>query len=262
MSIAKAPQSAVRTAIAAHRGGAALWPENSREAFRNSANMGVDSIEFDVHRTADGHLVVHHDSTLGRTSIGEGAIAEMRWSELKRVPLRGTAGECVPDLNEVLAILGEGTADLRLEIKQPRPGGLYEGIEGEIVERLRGVGLLQRTTFTAFDARILAALKRDHGWDRLIFLVRTDTYQAGGRDIEEACRTAQAAGVQELAIRVGQIRPDDRARCEALGLRLGAFGVNEADEIEFALAAGMVAFTTDRPDLALAMRAAREAAGT
>src|SRR3712207_3064102 len=153
MSVALAHPPAVQTAISAHRGGAALWPENSREAFRNSTKMGVDFIEFDVHRTADGHLVVHHDSTLGRTSVGEGAIAEMRWSDLKQVALRGTADECVPDLDEVLTILGQGSADLRLEIKQPRPGGLYEGIEGEIVARLRDVGLLQRTTFTAFDTR-------------------------------------------------------------------------------------------------------------
>jgi glycerophosphoryl diester phosphodiesterase len=257
MSVAAAHPLAVRTAISAHRGGAALWPENSREAFRNSATMGVDSIEFDVHRTADGHLVVHHDATLGRTSIGEGAIAEMRWSELRQIPLRDTAGECVPHLDEVLAILGEGSADLRLEIKQPRPGALYEGIEGEIINRLRSTGLLERTTLTSFDPRVLSTLRRDFATTRLIFLVRTETYEARGRDIAQACRDAKAAGVPELAIRVRQIRLDDRARCEEIGLRLGAFGVNDADEIAFALGAGMTAFTTDRPDLALAARASR-----
>ena len=58
-----------RTAIAAHRGGARLWPENSRQAFRNASRMAVDFIEFDVHRSRDGHLLVHHDAELGRPGI-------------------------------------------------------------------------------------------------------------------------------------------------------------------------------------------------
>ena len=40
--------------VAAHRGGAALWPENSPMAFRSAVALGVDVLEFDVHLTADG----------------------------------------------------------------------------------------------------------------------------------------------------------------------------------------------------------------
>ena len=65
------------TDIASHRGGARIWPENSRIAFRNSAVLPVDFIEFDIHRSRDGVLVVHHDSLLGRTAAGEGAVAEL-----------------------------------------------------------------------------------------------------------------------------------------------------------------------------------------
>ena len=246
---------APRTAISAHRGGAGLWPENSREAFRNAARLGVESVEFDVHRTADGELVVHHDATLGRTSEGTGEIAGMRWAELRRVALRGAPGEGIPHLDEVLAILGPSPVDLRLEIKQPRPGGLYDGIEAGIVDRLRAAGLLERTTFTSFDTRSLARLRADHAVERLIYLVRSETHEAQGRDVARPCAEARAAGVPELAIRVTQIQPEDRARCEAAGLRFGAFGVNEQPAIDWALAAGMCAFTTDRPDLALAARA-------
>jgi glycerophosphoryl diester phosphodiesterase len=244
-----------RTSISAHRGGAGLWPENSREAFRNAAGLGVESVEFDVHRTADGELVVHHDAALGRTSEGVGEIAGMRWADLKRVPLRGAPGEGIPHLDEVLAILGPAPVDLRLEIKQPRPGEIYEGIEAEIVDRLGAAGLLERTTFTSFDTRYLARLRADHAVERLIYLVRSETHEAHGRDVARPCGEARTAGVPELAIRVTQIHPDDRARCEAAGLRFGAFGVNDQPAIDWALAAGMCAFTTDRPDLALAARA-------
>ena len=60
------------TKIAAHRGGADLWPEKGRMAFRNAILLDVDCIEFDVHRTSDGELVVHHDAALGRTCEGSG----------------------------------------------------------------------------------------------------------------------------------------------------------------------------------------------
>ena len=47
----------------AHRGGAAYWPENTLEAFRNSASTGADMVELDVQTTSDGVQVIHHDSS-------------------------------------------------------------------------------------------------------------------------------------------------------------------------------------------------------
>ena len=41
------------TRIAAHRGGAALWPENSLLAFQSAIALGSDLLEFDVHMTRD-----------------------------------------------------------------------------------------------------------------------------------------------------------------------------------------------------------------
>ena len=62
------------TLLAAHRGGALLWPENSLLAFRNSVALGADFIEFDVHLSKDGELVVIHDPTLDRTTSGSGPV--------------------------------------------------------------------------------------------------------------------------------------------------------------------------------------------
>jgi len=45
------------TEIASHRGGAQLWPENSRTAFENTARLNVDQVEFDIHPSRDGKLV-------------------------------------------------------------------------------------------------------------------------------------------------------------------------------------------------------------
>ena len=60
---AVAPMAGSATLVAAHRGGAALWPENSLLAFRQALALGVDALELDLHMTADGEIVVLHDPT-------------------------------------------------------------------------------------------------------------------------------------------------------------------------------------------------------
>ena len=63
-------------AVAAHRGGALLWPENSLLAFRNAVGLGADYLEFDVHLSKDGEVIVIHDPTLDRTTTGAGPVRE------------------------------------------------------------------------------------------------------------------------------------------------------------------------------------------
>src|SRR5207249_8615826 len=95
------------TRIAAHRGGAALWPENSLLAFENAIALGSDLLEFDVHLAADGSVAVIHDATLERTTDGTGAVASLTAADLRRLRLRGPdaalTAEHVPTLDEVLA---------------------------------------------------------------------------------------------------------------------------------------------------------------
>ncbi|MGY4827122.1 glycerophosphodiester phosphodiesterase [Sphaerotilaceae bacterium SBD11-9] len=50
----------------AHRGARAYAPENTLPAFEKAAQMGCHMVELDVHLSADGHLVVHHDDDLRR----------------------------------------------------------------------------------------------------------------------------------------------------------------------------------------------------
>ena len=49
--------------IQAHRGGAALAPENTLAAFGNALDIGVSTLECDVHISADGVAVLSHERT-------------------------------------------------------------------------------------------------------------------------------------------------------------------------------------------------------
>src|SRR5438270_13127018 len=77
------------TRLAAHRGGARLWPENSLRGFRESLALGADLVELDVHLATDGALVVIHDATLRRTTDRRGRVRTRTAAELRRARLRG-----------------------------------------------------------------------------------------------------------------------------------------------------------------------------
>lgn len=71
--------------VAAHRGWCSKYPENTMEAFKAAAEIGVDQIETDIRITKDGELVLIHDPAVDRTTDGCGKVAEMTLAELKQL---------------------------------------------------------------------------------------------------------------------------------------------------------------------------------
>ncbi len=69
--------------VVAHRGGRARGPENTLEAMRLGVRAGADAIELDVHRCADGDVVVIHDATVDRTTDGSGTVGKMTLADLR-----------------------------------------------------------------------------------------------------------------------------------------------------------------------------------
>jgi glycerophosphoryl diester phosphodiesterase len=80
--------------IIAHRGASGEAIENSRDAFRRAAALGADAVELDVHATADGAFVVHHDTVIP----GLGAISDLTAGEIGHHHLAN--GETIPTLEE------------------------------------------------------------------------------------------------------------------------------------------------------------------
>src|SRR3954471_6459218 len=71
--------------VFAHRGGAALAPENTLASFDNGLALGADGLELDVRLSKDGQVVVHHDADLDRTTDASGPVADRTAPELARV---------------------------------------------------------------------------------------------------------------------------------------------------------------------------------
>lgn len=84
----------------AHRGGSLEAEENTLPAFARAVAMGYGHVETDVHLSADGHVVIHHDPTLARMTGDPRAVAALTLAELRALRTPGGAG--VPLLSELL----------------------------------------------------------------------------------------------------------------------------------------------------------------
>ena len=88
-----------------HRGAPREFPENTLPAFQRAFERGADAIELDVHSTADGAVVVHHDETLANSANRHAgkAIMELTLEQIRGVELGYGIG--IPTLTEVLEIV-------------------------------------------------------------------------------------------------------------------------------------------------------------
>jgi glycerophosphoryl diester phosphodiesterase len=122
----------------AHRGASGHAPENTMAAFQKGFDMKVDYIEFDVHMTKDGELVLMHDLTVDRTTNGHGYVSDLTLDEIKQFDAgswfhEDFVGEKVPTFEETLDAF-RGKVGLLIELKSPER---YPGMEEKVAEALK-----------------------------------------------------------------------------------------------------------------------------
>ena len=249
-----ASAGAPSTRVAAHRGGAALWPENSLLAFRSALALGVDALELDLHLTADGEVVVLHDPTLERTSTGRGAVRDARLADLAPVRLKTRAGaetaERVPTLAQVLDLAAQSSSELLPEIKVDAHRQRYDGIEEKVLALIRARGLLARTTIQAFQAETIRRLRELEPAARTMLLVGRGDVERDRARPAEAVRRARELGATDLGMNHRLIDADVVAAARAAGIRLSAWTVNDESDIRRMIDLGVDLVMSDRPDLA------------
>jgi glycerophosphoryl diester phosphodiesterase len=153
-----------RPQVFAHRGGAALRPENTIAAFDHGLSLGADGLEFDVHLSRDGVVVVHHDATLERTTDGRGRLAQFTADELARLdaaynfspagatfPYRGK-GIGIPTLREVLRRYRDVPLIIELKLNEPE-------LAHRTVDEVRAADAIDRVSLGSFGTRVLRAAR-------------------------------------------------------------------------------------------------------
>lgn len=114
--------------------------------------LGADTIEFDIHESRDGHLVVMHDPEVARTTDGHGRIKDMALAEIKRLDAGvwfsdRFRGERVPTLPEVLD-WAHGRTPVIIEIKGDSQPAI--GIERKLVNALRDHSMVSDAMIISF----------------------------------------------------------------------------------------------------------------
>ncbi|MDP2228921.1 MAG: glycerophosphodiester phosphodiesterase family protein [Moraxellaceae bacterium] len=85
--------------IIGHRGMPSITDENTLEGARAAVAAGADTVEYDIFKTADHHLVIIHDVTVNRTTTGTGNIESMTLAQVKALRTLGRGYE-IPTLRE------------------------------------------------------------------------------------------------------------------------------------------------------------------
>jgi glycerophosphoryl diester phosphodiesterase len=254
--LAAAAPAAAQPLVAAHRGGAALWPENSLLAFRQAQALGVDFLETDVHLTADGEVIVLHDPTLDRTTTATGPIVERRLADLASVRLRAADGaptdEPVPTLPRLLDTLPSaplGGPRLLLEIKVDASRRPYAGIEEKVLALVRARGLAARVIIMAFQPDTLRRVRAIDATISTVLLLNRARMEREG--VAVAVQEAKDVGASHLGIDHRAIDRAVVAAARAARLVLAAWTVNSEPDMRRIVALGVDVLITDRPDIAL-----------
>jgi glycerophosphoryl diester phosphodiesterase len=110
-----------RVAVTAHRGSSKLAPENTLSAVRRAIEDGADFAEIDVQETADGVVVLFHDTDLMRIAGLKKNIWQVTYPEIKSLDVgswfsKDYIGERIPTLVETIE-LARDKIKLNIELK-------------------------------------------------------------------------------------------------------------------------------------------------
>jgi glycerophosphoryl diester phosphodiesterase len=238
--------------LAAHRGGSLLWPENSLLAFRNAVALGADFIEFDVHLSRDGGVMVIHDATLDRTTTGSGPVKDRTVAELKALRLTDRSGavtqETVPTLDEVVAVAAQGGRRMLLEIKVDPSKARYPGIEEKVLAILDRHAMAPSTVVMSFEAptwRRVRELRPDIATCAL-YSARMLSRSSLSAELD----ALRAAGVGFIGVEHTAVDAEAVAQAQRAGIRLGAWTANDPAAMKRLIDAGVAILITDQPDVA------------
>ncbi|PWB78967.1 MAG: glycerophosphodiester phosphodiesterase [Holophagae bacterium] len=230
-----------------HRGSSARLPENTMAAFRQALNDGATALELDVHRTADGHIVVAHDPDGERMAGVSDRIADLplqavrRWTVAAGFPGGGDARHTVPTLDEVLESFPGLPISVDLKPDDPRA-------VPELLGLIDRHGAAPRVTVGSFHGH-LVRLARRLGYAGPTALTRWEV--AAARVLPRAVARRTVRGQAAMIPRRGMgVDLDGRhfiGRCRTLGLRVDYWVVNSPADARELLDRGATGIITDDP---------------
>jgi glycerophosphoryl diester phosphodiesterase len=225
--------------IIAHRGAAGVRPENTMAAVLKAIDDGADWVEIDVQETADGEVIVAHDSDFMKSAGVELKVWNATMADIARIDVGSSfdptyADERTPTLRDVL-MAARGKSRVMIELK-------YYGHNIELEDRVaRIVEETETTDNIAVMSLKLPIVEKMRG-----LRPRWRTGILAARAVGDLSRL----DTNFIAVNTGQVSVDLIRRCKAEGKKLYAWTVDEPVTMSRMISMGVDGLITNHPALA------------
>jgi len=233
--------------IIAHRGGAAVAPENTMAAFERGIADGADYLELDVQEDADGVVIVEHDRDFMRAAGSNLEVWNATQAELAGLDIGGFfspefSDQRVPTLEEVLK-LAKDRVGVFIELK-------YYGhdidLEGKVVKLVESTGMSSNIVIMSLDydgVRKTAALRPDWTYGLLNAVALGDLTRL---KVNFLALTADAASFTTIR------------RAHQRGMKVYAWTIDDPVQMSVMLSRGVDGIITDKVSVARQVMELRE----
>ncbi len=211
--------------VVAHRGLSGIEKENTNAAFVAAGNRSYYGIETDIHRTADGKIVVVHDANLKRVAGENVPVEEVSLAVAQSVVLfdkddtKNRFDLRVSTLDNYISICKKYEKHCVLELKSDFTDAEIE----QIIHIIRGYDYLEQVTFISFGYENLLKLRKvlPNQSAQFLFMELTD-------EILERV----VADKLDIDIYYKALSKEIVDRCHALGLVINCWTVDDKSDAE------------------------------
>ncbi|WP_315913573.1 glycerophosphodiester phosphodiesterase family protein [Arthrobacter sp. lap29] len=228
----------------AHRGGANMAPEQSMEGFRIAAATGIDILEADIQRTADGALVAMHDDTVNRTTDGTGLVSDytlpafLSLNAAAKIPWKNVSPPAT--LQQMLAEFGPQRV---LQIEPKDAGTLDAMLDAAETAHVENSVQIETNNLAVAQAAVARGYEVWFFWNISI--------------ASPSVASVVAAGVNYLAVSAGATDADI-STLVATGKSVTVYAVERRSERDRVLAMGVQGISSDNPVYVKATKAMRK----
>lgn len=234
--------------VIGHGGAGDFFPGNSRPSIAQALKIGVDRIEFDVQRSADGDLVLVHDDHLRLSKGRKKAVRAISTAEIRAL---------LPGLltfDEAVELIG-GQAQLLIDVKSP-------GYQREVAEAIRRHSLGDDTAVSSTYANVLRDIRREFPGLRTgistghmansVPIKAARTLVSGALQVSVPSMLAMAVRMTDATDVMVQYRACSTRLVNLMhsrGIRVNTWTVNHPKQIRRVIAMGVDGVISNRPDL-------------
>ncbi|WP_424975028.1 glycerophosphodiester phosphodiesterase family protein [Dinoroseobacter sp. S124A] len=233
--------------VIAHRGAAGAFPENTLASIRGALEAGADWVEIDVQESADGTVIVMHDSDFMKLSAVNLKVWDATAEDLAGIDIGSWfdpsfADARVPTLAEVLEVVRD-RAHLLIELKYY---GHDEALEARTVDLVEAAGMADQVATMSLKYPAVTKMKA----------LRPD-WPSGVLAATAIGNLARLEG-EFVAVNSALVTPRLLRQAHGAGKQVFAWTVNDPLEMLSLMSLGVDGLITDEPALAREVIAQRD----